>query len=596
MLRVLFLTSFVRRIMKQARSAFFVAWFLASTALAQDFQSHPALRPLPVASDRPLAKGVAFHVDVKTGDDQNDGSKESPWKTIKHAFEQITPGATLYLHGGTYYERVYCSLAGTAEKPITVRSWPGELAVIDGSFREFFESPKTAWEPVAAGAEGEFRSTRAFRNLRNIHGRFGDSMVGLQVYYYIQDLRGERYVGPGIWHNRETGHIHIRLAHYEASGLVRARTPLTLKYLPHRLHHLESYRGETDPRELPLIIAPYHSVPLFIDRAQHVRFQDLVIRGGGYDAVDIRHGEHLEFDNVTIYAGAYGVKARNTGPFKMQNSAVYGSVPPWSTRGETSLRERPWESKGKNLTRLNTHALIIPAAGDEYSVYYFPYNHKWEISNCEFADAHDGVYMGDIDGLKFHNNYLHNFQDDGIYLSSFRKLYYPQHGPRLFYENVVSGCIMSFAFGGDARLSTDVHVFRNILDAAAVVSDHGSPPWESMRWYHNTILANPRFILSSRTGGRPWQVFNNLLLMGKAATGKRQEGAEWGGNVASDPGFGKPGDFRLPAGSSAIDAGQELPTDWFDPRKSSDAGKPDAGATPFGAGRLKVGRFGRLEF
>lgn len=582
--------------MRAVSGLLFSLTFMTAPASAEEARSHPPLRPLPQASDRPAASGPTLHVDATNGSDDNDGSKDSAWKTIAHALTQVQAGDTLYLRGGTYYEHVYCSVTGTAEKPITVRSYPGELAVIDGAFAEFFAEPASAWEPFEQGSVGEYRSTRPFRNLRNIHGRFGDSMVGLQVYYHIEDLRGERYVGPGIWYDRATGHIHARLAHYEATGLVRARTPLTLKYLPHRLHTLESYSGETDASKLPLIIAPYHSVPLLIDRAQHVRFQDLVFRGGGYDAVDIRHGEHLEFDNVTIYAGAYGLRARNTGPMKLHNSAIYGSVPPWSTRGETSLRERPWESKGRNLTRLNTHALIIPAAGDEYSVYYFPYNHLWDISYCEFADAHDGVYMGDLDGLKFHHNYVHNFQDDGVYLSSFRKLYYPQHGPRLFYQNVISGCIMSFAFGGDARLSSDVHVLRNILDASAVVSDHGSPPWESMRWYHNTILANPRFILSSRTGGRPWQVFNNLLLMGSATSGKPQEGAEWGGNHASDSGFAGPGDFRLPAGSPAIDSAVPLPDDWFDPLRDKEQGKPDAGAIPSGAQRLKVGRFGRLSF
>lgn len=560
-----------------------------------NIRSHPPLRPLPKPSARAMAQGPSLFVSVN-GKDANDGSKASPWKSVRHALTKIGGGDTLYLRGGTYYERVYCSVAGTAGKPVTIRSYPGELAVIDGAFREFFENTDDAWEPVAKGATGEFRSKRAFKNLRNIHGRFGDSLVGLQVYYHIKDLRGERYVGPGIWYNRGTGHIHVRLSHYEKSGLVRARTPMTLKYLPHRLHNLESYEGETDPRKLPLIIAPFHSVPLLIDRAQHVRFQDLVIRGGGYDAVDIRHGEHLEFDNVTIYAAAYGLRARNTGPMKLYNSAIYGSVPPWSTRGETSLRERPWESKGRNLTRLNTHALIIPAAGDEYSVYYFPYNHLWEISYCEFADAHDGVYTGDIDGLKFHHNYLHNFQDDGVYLSSFRKLYYPQHGPRLFYQNVISGCIMSFAFGGDARLSTDVHVYRNILDASMVVADHGSPPWESMRWYHNTILANARFILSSRTGGRPWQVFNNLMLVGKQTEGKPQDGAAWGGNFAGDPNFANVGDFHLQAGSSAVDAGVPVPQDWPDPMRNNEKGKPDAGAIPLGGEPLRVGRHGRFSF
>ncbi len=560
----------------------------------EEFVSHPAMRPMPEPSNRPPAQGPAFFVDGVKGNDENDGAKEHAWRTVTHALNQISAGDTLYLRGGTYYERVYCAVAGTAGKPVTIRSYPGELAIVDGSYREFFENPADAWEPLPKGAAGEFRSKRAYRNLRNIHGRFGDSMIGLQIYYYIEDLRGERYVGPGVWYNAATGHIHLQLAHYEKSGAIRARTPLTFKYLPHRLHKLESYQGETDPRKLPLIIAPYDSAPLLVDGARHVTFQDLVIRGGGRDAVSIRHGQTVEFDNVTIYAGAYGLRARNTGPMKLRNCAVRGSVPPWSTRGETSLREYPWRIEAKNLTRLNTHALLIPAAGDEYSVYYYPYNHLWEISHCEFTDAHDGVYLGDIDGVKFHHNYVHNFQDDGIYLSSFRRMHEPQHGPREIYQNVISGCLMAFAFGGDSRLTSEVRVYRNILDGSMVVADHGSPPWESMRWYHNTILANPRFILSSRTGGRPWQVFNNLLLVGKQTAGKPQEGAAWGGNFAGEPNFAKQGDFCLQSRSKAIDAGVPIPNDWSDPLRAQEKGAPDA--IPLGSGPLKVGRQGRLSF
>lgn len=562
---------------------------------AGQYQSHPALRPLPEPVDRSMGTGPAFFIDSQKGNDEHDGSSDHPWKSIEHALQQITAGDSLYLRGGTYYEHVYCAVTGSQEKPITIRSCPGELAVIDGGFREFFERPGDAWEPVKSRAEGEYRSTRPYRNLRQIHGRFGDSMVGLQVYYYIDDLRGERYVGPGIWYNHETGHIHVRLAHYQTTEPVRTRTPLTQKYLPHRLNELEIYKGETDPRKLPLIIAAYHSTPLLIDGAQHVKFQDLVVRGGGRDAVSIRHGRTIEFDNVTIFAGAYGLRARNTGPLRIVNSAIRGSVPPWSTRGETSLREYPWRTEAKNLTRLNTHALLIPAAGDEYSVYYYPYNQRWEISHSEFTDAHDGVYLGDIDGVRFHHNYIHNLQDDGVYLSSFRNLHKPQFGPRAIYQNVITGCLMAFAYGGDGHLTTDVHVYRNIIDGLTAVADHGSPPWESMRWYHNTILANPRSLLSSRTGGRPWMVFNNLLLMGKVTAGKPQDGAEWSGNVATDPEF-TPGDFRLPADASAIDAGTPLPEDWPDPLRDKENGKPDAGAVPSGGARLQVGRYGRLEF
>ncbi len=560
--------------------------------------SHSLMRPLPTASKRARPKGPTFFVDAAKGKDSNSGSKNTPWQSIGHALAKLNAGDTLCLRGGTYYEHIYCALVGTEKKPITIRSYPGELAVIDGSFREFFDDPQKAWEPFPKGSAGEYQSKRTYKNLRNIHGRFGDSMIGLQVYYYIDDLRGERYAGPGIWLDRLTGRIHIRLQPYKAEGTIRARTEFTMKYLPSPLHKLQSYQGETDPRKLPLIIAPFHSTPLVIDRARHLRLQDLVVRGGGHDVVDIRYGEHIEFDNVTIYAGAYGLRAINTGPFKFHNSAIRGSVPPWSTRGESSLRERPWVKDKKDLTRLNTHALLLPASGEEYSVYYFPFNHDWEISNSEFTDAHDGVYLGDIVGLKFHHNYVHNFQDDGIYLSSFRRLHHPKYGPRQIYQNVISGCIMTFAFGGDARLSSEVHVYRNILDGASVVSDHGSPPWESMRWYHNTIIANPRFLLraSHIKPGQTWQVFNNILLVGKATTGKPQEGAKWQGNFAGDPKFARPGNFQLQRGSTAINAGKAIPTNWPDPLSKEDEGAPDAGAIPFGAGPLRVGQFGRLRF
>ena len=562
------------------------------------FLSHPPLRKLPQPFNRPAAKGPAYYVHAVEGKDENSGSKELPWKTINHALTRIQAGDTLYLNGGVYYEHVYCSAAGAGDKKITIRSAPGELAVIDGSFRSFFESPSQAWEPLPGGAPGEYRSRKPFRNLRNVHGRFGDSMIGLQIYYYAEDLRGERYVGPGLWYDRSTGHIHVRLQHYKKEGLVRGRSADSVKYFPSPLHHHQSYSGETDPRKLPLIVAPFHSVPLLIDHAQHVRFQDLVVRGGGHDVVSIQYGQDVQFDNVVVYAGTYGLRARNTGPFRFHNSAIFGSVPPWSTRGETSLREYPWRKEGRDLTRLNTHALLIPDFGAEFSVYYFPYNNNWEISNSEFADAHDGVYVGDIDGLKFHHNYVHNFQDDGLYLSSFHGLHKPKHGPREIYQNVIIACLIPFAYGGAGRLSTDVHVYRNIIDGGLVVSDHGGPPWEGMRWYHNTIAGRPVFLfrLSHTKPGQTWQVFNNIILSGQPKPGKPQEGAAFGGNLGGDPKFIRPNHFQLSKDSPAIDAGTPIPEDWPDPLRDKETGKPDAGALPLGSGPLKVGRFGKYEF
>ena len=95
---------------------------LEQTALPAGFVSHPPMRPLPEASKRPMDKGPEFFVDAKKGDDQSDGSKDKPWKTLQHAIEKSTPGSTVYLRAGVYYEHVSLTKSGEAGKPITIRS------------------------------------------------------------------------------------------------------------------------------------------------------------------------------------------------------------------------------------------------------------------------------------------------------------------------------------------------------------------------------------------------------------------------------------------------------------------------------------------
>ena len=136
----------------------------------------------------------------------------------------------------------------------------------------------------------------------------------------------------------------------------------------------------------------------------------------------------------------------------------------------------------------------------------------------------------------------------------------------------------------------------NIISGAYTVSDHGSPPWEGMRWYHNTVLSDPKnlFNLRHMKTGQSWQVLNNLILAGNARPGKAGEGAAWAGNISGVK-FDKPGNIQLTKESPALDAGEPIPDDWPDPLRKLEKGKPDAGALPLGA-NLKVGRNGRMVF
>lgn len=79
-----------------------------------------------------------------TGSNHNDGTIEKPWQTIQHGINQLKPGDTLLIRGGTYYERLHIDgskISGTEDAMITIKSYDGETAVVDGSQLPGFTAP-----------------------------------------------------------------------------------------------------------------------------------------------------------------------------------------------------------------------------------------------------------------------------------------------------------------------------------------------------------------------------------------------------------------------------------------------------------------------
>ncbi len=545
---------------------------IISTASGADqFLSHAPQRPLAKLSDRAKAAGPAKFVSPQ-GDDAGDGSEAKPWRSINHALPLLSAGDTLYLRGGSYFENVYCAIAGTEDKPITIRSYPGELATIDGGLPEFQTDPAKAWEPVKDGVPGEYRSTQVYKNIRDVVGLFGDSNLGLQTYWYRMDLQAENetwipdekvfvqpmYCGPGMWYDKHTGRIHTRLAH----------TKLTL---PESVDHkIDQYQGETDPRKLPLVVAPFQSTPLLVDQAMHVKFQDLVFRGGGLITVKLQFGVDIELDRCTIYCGNYGVWSKGTGPLTMSNCGVYGMIAPWMFRDENiSYAYSPTvyqpfiegESKTeiagstkpqpsrvvRHISRLPTHAILVTEGGYEFETFYYPHNHHWNIHHCDFTDGHDGVYPSGRQ-IDFHHNVVENIQDDAVYISS--PTPYITDGVAI-HENLIRQCWM--AFGGHARGGPGgkIYLFRNVMDmrknvqfgrprsnAPQGVLGPGSTAFmvhnpdhiihmENLYFYHNTALVPMTHSYSSYNAGMSsffypdseLRVFNNLIVF---ASGGKQ--------------------------------------------------------------------------
>ncbi|NQV25111.1 MAG: right-handed parallel beta-helix repeat-containing protein [Rhodopirellula sp.] len=633
------------------------------------------MRPLPTASVRPISNAPALFVDATSGDDSNDGSLKTPLRTIARAIPQLNPGHTLYLRGGTYYENVDIVVSGEEGKPITLRSYPGELATIDGGLREFHDSPATAWEPFENGATDEFVSTRQYPQFASrpvvsafpsagwepfhgkegerpvVLGNFADSMIPLHGYRTVNDLRDTSmlwdidskfekdegvYCGPGLWFNRATLRIHIRLAHTTLAGLGRS-----------------SYGGETDPRKLKLCISgPFGADVVRLNGVQHVTIQDVAIRGASGSAlINLAGSDAVTFDGVTAFGGAPALLSRATSNVRISNCAFRGLAAPWSSRASMKYRGTP-----------------------EYRIItqrHKPESHNWDISHCEFTDGHDGIWLRYVRDLKFHHNLVDNFNDDGVEFGARKRdqLIY-------VYQNRISRCLLPFTLHEmeqdesppEVDPGSGVFITRNIVDlrrgtfkgppkepdpsgsylnqSGALFADHGGPTWPNYYFYHNTILRSDpawRGYYGFGSGGQGTRrttrrVLNNIFVQAQGIPGLNfasgtddifvDGNIHWGlldgpayqedffvkhSNWRSFPDRTKPegwmehdlfadpkltrltadanADFdpSLQSSSPAVDAGVTISPDWFDPLKAQDSGKPDIGALPLGVQTEPVG-------
>ena len=131
--------------------------------------------------------GMAFYVST-TGSDSNPGTLSSPWRTIQHAANSVQAGDTVYVRGGVYNESVNISVSGSATAgPITVQTFPGERAIIDG----------TGLVPSTSGIQG----------LINIVNQSYISIQGLEIRNY--QTSSASATPAGIWVSGSGSNIQL---------------------------------------------------------------------------------------------------------------------------------------------------------------------------------------------------------------------------------------------------------------------------------------------------------------------------------------------------------------------------------------------------
>ena len=80
----------------------------------------------------PISVFSQFYV-AKDGLDSNIGSEASPWLTIQHGVNQLTPGDILYIKEGSYFEKIDIDVSGTASAKITIKKFQNDIVILDGS-------------------------------------------------------------------------------------------------------------------------------------------------------------------------------------------------------------------------------------------------------------------------------------------------------------------------------------------------------------------------------------------------------------------------------------------------------------------------------
>lgn len=85
------------------------------------------------ASESTTYERTVYYV-ATNGSDTDVGNKSEPFRTIQHAVNRAESGDTIYVREGTYHESIRMTKSGTAQAPIQLLAFPGELPIIDGQY------------------------------------------------------------------------------------------------------------------------------------------------------------------------------------------------------------------------------------------------------------------------------------------------------------------------------------------------------------------------------------------------------------------------------------------------------------------------------
>lgn len=442
---------------------------------------------------------TTYYVDPN-GDDENSGWADSPYQTLDYAINQLKPGDTLYLYGGTYYERVKVEAEGTKEKPILISSLDGERAVIDSGYQEFRELGNSDWELVDERL-GEYRSVTKCTS-KDIYGYvlgipgYVNERVKLIPYeeekYFrasTDEYNGDRksfYAGPGAMEIDDR--CHIRLSKTEAMRKAEER-------------YGQVFEDEnSDPSNFHIVLSQ-ESNTLEI-RGSYLTFKNITVNQAK-DTIELDRGAHnVIFDGITAWMGNTTISTEDdeVHHITVTNSEILGDDPYWIFWSD--MKDDPEPATRARGTSINLKGGT----------------NNWFISwNLIRGSGQDLIGTGeDEDRIFVHHNRIENCGDDAFEIEGDDKAI----GQIVIHDNFILNCLTVVALGQDTDdMIGPLLFYRNVV---LLLRDHpvnrkaGINKWngggqfgygkmfkqagsgyaaQNAHYYHNTLI-----MLNSKSG------------------------------------------------------------------------------------------------
>lgn len=433
------------------------------------------------------ARAATYYM-APTGSDSAAGTQANPWKTLDASAAKLSPGDTLILRSGTYFEMgITIDLQGTASAPITIRAMTGESPVIDGGYTQFRTPGNSDWELVDA-------ATQLYRSKQSFTG----TLFGGYLSYAGQDYKLVSY--------EDMGHLTTTNQRYKESGAIYVGQGLAGS--GGRIHirlekgELQNVQGIADPPTLDPGLA---SLALFSD-------EDLVaVSGSEYlviDGIDFvnayipfrfsSNSNHVTIKNGRIRGGRYHFRIHEgSSHLTFDNLVIDDAIPDWIAWQDVKDGDKP--------------AHQMQGAGFDIS----GSSNNIVIANCTIRGVFDGIDAnGDPHDFDVHHNTFTRIRDDSFSLGT------ASHDINVHHNMMIEVYTGVARYGqGTAPQPGTTYIHHNVIDGSthmqhgrmnpdgswrggtpdgkftvhALAANHTANGWgEGDAWkiYHNTVLVN----------------------------------------------------------------------------------------------------------